>query len=138
MSLAAGTRLGPYEITSRIGAGGVGEVYLAHDERLDRDVALKVLAAAVADDPASASRLRREARALSRLNHPNIAAVYDFDMRDGITFIAMEYVSGLAVGDMAGQGALAEDRVLDLALQLADGLVAAHREAEARPRGQPE
>ena len=128
MSLAAGTKLGPYEIRSRIGAGGMGEVYLAHDERLDRDVAVKVLAAAVADDPDSASRLRREARALSRLNHPNIAAVYDFDTRDGVTFIAMEYVSGRALGDMASQGALAEDRLLDLALQLADGLVAAHRE----------
>ncbi len=124
----AGETLSHYRLLSRIGAGGMGVVYLAHDERLDRDVALKVLAPEVLNDPAATTRFRREALALSRLNHPNIAAVYDFDTQAGVSFLAMEYVSGRAVADIVERGPVPEAELLDLALQLADGLVAAHRE----------
>jgi TolB-like protein len=123
-----GETLSHYRILRRIGAGGMGVVYLAHDERLDRDVALKVLAADVLADPSAAPRFRREAHALSRLNHPNIAAVYDFDTQAGVSFLAMEHVAGRSVSDIAEQGPVADPELVNLALQLADGLVAAHRE----------
>ena len=90
MSLAPGTRLGPYEVVALIGAGGMGEVYRARDARLDRDVALKVLPQAVARDADRLARFQREARVLARLNHPNIAQVFGLEESNGVTAIAME------------------------------------------------
>jgi serine/threonine protein kinase len=117
MPLSTGTHLGPYEILAPIGAGGMGEVYRARDSELNRDVALKVLPAALANDAGRMARFRREAQVLASLNHPNIAAIYG--IRDGA--IVMELVDGK---DLAGPMAL-ED-ALPIARQIIDGLEAAH------------
>src|SRR5262249_988063 len=94
MSLTPGTRLGSYEVVAAIGEGGMGEVYRAHDPRLGRDVALKVLPADVAHDPARLERFRREARAVAALNHPHIVTIYSTEEADGIPFLTMELVEG--------------------------------------------
>ena len=94
MTLSAGTRLGPYEVLSPLGAGGMGEVYRARDTRLGRDVAIKVLPAALASDPERLKRFEREARSASSLNHPNIVTIYDIGSSDSISYIAMELVTG--------------------------------------------
>jgi eukaryotic-like serine/threonine-protein kinase len=94
MSLAAGSKLGPYEILAPIGAGGMGEVYRAHDTKLDRDVALKVLPQAFARDPARMARFEREAKVLASLNHPNIAQIYGVAETDGARALIMELVEG--------------------------------------------
>ncbi len=91
MSLTAGTRLGPYEIQSQLGAGGMGEVYKATDTRLDRIVAIKVLLAHVADDPDLRQRFEREAKTIAALSHPHICPVFDVGSQDGIDFLVMEY-----------------------------------------------
>jgi eukaryotic-like serine/threonine-protein kinase len=120
-----GRTIGHYVVSERIGAGAMGEVYRAHDTRLDRDVALKV----VSTDPSSPeaySQLRKEARALSRLNHPNIATVHDFDSIDGVTFVTMELVPGMDVRERVAAGAMPEADVLRLGAQAADALQAAH------------
>jgi len=121
-----GQTISHYRITARLGAGGMGEVYLATDTKLDRTVALKFLPAAVADDPEARARLLREAQAASRLNHPNILTVYAVEEADGHDFIVMEYVEGQSLKELIQQGDLGLDRVLDLALQIGAGLVAAH------------
>jgi serine/threonine protein kinase/tetratricopeptide (TPR) repeat protein len=129
MSLAAGTRLGPYEIVAPIGAGGMGEVYKARDSRLDRDVAIKVIGRGAASDPTSRQRLQREARAASALNHPHICTIYDVGDADGRPFIAMEWIDGESLADrLAGARTerLGLNDVLRLASQIADGLDAAH------------
>src|SRR6266581_1874179 len=95
MSLGPGTRLGTYEIVSLLGAGGMGEVYLAHDARLGRDVAVKVLPAAYATDPDRVRRFEQEARAAAALNHPNILAVYDIGVHDEAPFIVSEQLAGV-------------------------------------------
>src|SRR5438876_12384204 len=94
MTLVAGTRLGPYEIQSAIGAGGMGEVYRARDTRLDRTVAIKVVSERLTDDPTALARLEREARAVAALSHPNILALHDFGKTNGITFAVMELLEG--------------------------------------------
>src|SRR5512136_818272 len=94
MSLAAGSHVGPYEILAAIGAGGMGEVYRAHDTRLDRDVALKVLPADALGDDTARARLVREARLASKLNHPHICTIYDVGTAEGQTYVAMELVEG--------------------------------------------
>jgi serine/threonine protein kinase/Flp pilus assembly protein TadD len=129
MSLATGTRLGPYEIVSPIGAGGMGEVYKARDTRLDRDVAIKVIGAGSAADPIAHQRLLREARAASALNHPHICTIYDIGDDGGRPFIAMEWLDGESLADRLARrsGALPVDDVVRLAAQVADGLDAAHR-----------
>src|ERR1700740_3460945 len=99
-----GHTLGHYRIIERIGAGGVGVLYRAHDERLDRDVAVKVLPAGALSDEATRKRFRNEALALSRLNHPNIAMVFDFDTQDGIDFLVTEYVPGMTLDATVRQG----------------------------------
>ncbi|MBV9780037.1 MAG: protein kinase, partial [Acidobacteriaceae bacterium] len=96
MPFAAGTKLGPYQIVSLLGAGGMGEVYRAYDERLHRDVAIKILHPAVGDDLQGRKRLLDEARSASQLNHPHICTIYEVGEENGVTFIAMEYVAGRA------------------------------------------
>ena len=126
MRLAPGTRLGPYEIVAPIGAGGMGEVYRARDTRLAREVALKVLSAEFARDPERRARFEREARAVARLNHPNIVVLHSIEEAGGVRFLTMELVEGVTIDRLIAQGALPANRLLDLALALADALVAAH------------
>ncbi len=94
MALAPGVRLGPYEIVSALGAGGMGEVYKARDTRLDRTVAIKVLPEHVASDPELKQRFEREAKTISSLNHPHICTLYDVGSQDGVDFLVMEYLEG--------------------------------------------
>src|SRR6266478_5329497 len=94
MTLATGTKLGPYEIQSPLGAGGMGEVYRARDTRLERDVAVKVLSPKVSSDPGSRQRLEREAKAVSKLSHPRICTLHDIGHQDGVDFLVMELVEG--------------------------------------------
>jgi serine/threonine protein kinase len=122
MRLVAGTKLGPYEIVAPLGAGGMGEVYRARDTRLRREVALKVLPAAVADDPSRRQRFELEARAVAALNHPNIVAIHDVGAENGVFYIVSELVDGESL-----RGAkLGLRKVLDVAAQIASGLAAAH------------
>jgi Tol biopolymer transport system component len=125
MALAHGTRLGPYEITAAIGAGGMGEVYRARDTRLLRDVAIKVLPAAVARDADRLRRFEQEARATAALNHPNILAVYDVGRDGDVAFLVEELLEGGTLRD-ALTAALPVRKVVDYAIQVANGLAAAH------------
>jgi serine/threonine protein kinase len=116
VALAPGSRLGPYEILSLVGAGGMGEVYKAKDTRLDRTVAVKVLPAALATDPQFQERFDREVRAISQLDHPNICSVYDVGEQDGTSFLVMQYLEGetlterLTKGDASRYGVTDRDR----------------------------
>ena len=126
MTLSAGTRLGPYEILAPLGAGGMGEVYRARDTRLGREVAIKVLSAEFSADPQRRARFEQEARAASALNHPNIVAIHDIGAHDGHLFIAMEHIDGRTLRDQLESGRLPSSRVLDVGVQIADGLARAH------------
>jgi Tol biopolymer transport system component len=126
MPLTAGTKLGPYEILAPLGAGGMGEVYRARDERLKRDVAIKVLPAELASDADRRSRFEREARAASGLSHPNILTIYDIGSMDSTVYIAAELVEGGTLKDLVASGPLPTKKMLDLATQIAEGLAAAH------------
>ncbi len=119
-------RLAHYRILGRLGAGGVGEVYRAYDEQLEREVALKVLPATRFDDPTARARLSREARAAASLNHPNVCQVYKVGEADGQAYIAMELVEGQTLSARLANGALPVDRVLDYGRQLASALAHAH------------
>ena len=121
-----GQILGHYRVLEKIGEGGMGVVYRAHDERLDRDVALKVLPAGTLGDDTARKRLRREALALGRLNHPHIEAVHDFDTEGEVDFLVMEHVPGPTLADRLMSGALDEPEVLRLGQQLAAALEEAH------------
>lgn len=123
-----GQTISHYKILEQIGAGGMGVVYRAHDDRLDRDVALKVLAPDLAGDQEFIARFRREARTLSKLNHPNVATVHDFDTEVDTSFIVMELIRGTSLVDKIRNGPLSERDLVRLALQLLDGLCAAHSE----------
>ena len=126
MPLTPGSTLGPYEIQSPLGAGGMGEVYKATDTRLDRTVAIKVLLAHVADDPDRRQRFEREARTIASLNHPNICTLYDIGQQDGVDYLVMEYLEGETLAARLTKGPLATDQVLRYATELADALDAAH------------
>ena len=121
-----GRRLGHYRVAEKIGAGGMGDVYRAHDEHLDREVAIKVLPSGTLSDESSRKRFRKEALALSKLNHPNIATIHDFDTQQGVDFLVMEYIPGVTLNDRLAQGPLPEKEVVSLGTQLAEGLFAAH------------
>jgi eukaryotic-like serine/threonine-protein kinase len=123
-----GRTISHYRILEQVGAGGMGVVYRALDERLDREVAVKVLSPALSSDKDFLARFHREARTLSKLNHPNIATVHDFDTEDGTSFLVMELVRGTSLLDKIRSGPLSEKEVVRLALQLLDGLRAAHAE----------
>jgi hypothetical protein len=126
MTLAAGTRLGPYEVLSQLGAGGMGEVYKAKDPRLGREVAIKVLPASFAQDADRLKRFEQEARAAGVLNHPNITAVYDFGSHEGAPYIVTELLEGETLRSRLGPGAIPVRKAIDYAVQLAKGLAAAH------------
>ena len=126
MTLAAGTRLGPYEVISALGAGGMGEVYRARDTRLGREVAVKVLPAEFSSDSQRRSRFEQEARAASALNHPNIVSVYDVGSSGDHLFVAMELVEGKTLRELLEAGRLPASRTLDIGVQVAEGLARAH------------
>jgi len=126
VTLAAGTRLGPYEVLSPIGAGGMGEVYRARDARLGRDVAIKVLPAALAASGERLKRFEKEARSASALSHPNIVTVFDIGSTDGVSWIAMERVDGDNLRKLLASGPLPLKKLLGIATQIADGLAKAH------------
>jgi eukaryotic-like serine/threonine-protein kinase len=128
MALSSGFRLGPYEILAPIGAGGMGEVYKAKDTRLDRNVAIKVLASSVSEDPKLKLRFEREARTISNLSHPNICALHDVGHQQNIDFLVMEYLEGETLANRIAKGPLPLDQVLQYGIQIADALDKAHRE----------
>jgi Tol biopolymer transport system component/predicted Ser/Thr protein kinase len=127
MSLASGTKLGPYEIQSPVGAGGMGEVYRARDTRLQRTVAVKILPSQLAEDPDARQRFEREARTISSLNHPNICTLYDIGQQDGMDFLVMEFLEGETLADRLSKGALPIEQVLRYGIEICDGLEKAHR-----------
>src|SRR6266487_668378 len=130
MALTSGTKLGPYEIQSPLGAGGMGEVYRARDPRLGRDVAIKVLPSAFSADKERLSRFEQEAQAAGALNHPNILSVYDVDTHDGSPYVVSELLEGETLRERLGPDAssvpLPQRKAIDYALQIAHGLAAAH------------
>jgi serine/threonine protein kinase len=127
VAILPGKRLGPYEILSSIGAGGMGEVYRAKDTRLDRIVAIKVLPAHLSDRAELRERFEREAKAISSLNHPHICTLYDVGHQDGIDYLVMEYVEGETLATRLAKGPLPLDQVLRYAIEIADALDKAHR-----------
>jgi serine/threonine protein kinase len=127
MALTRGTKLGPYEIHSPLGAGGMGEVYRARDSRLERDVAIKVLPANLSSDPSLRQRLEREARAISSLQHPHICVLHDIGHQDGIDFLVMEYMEGETLANRLQKGPLPVEQVLKIGIQIADALDKAHK-----------
>ena len=136
MTLAAGARLGPYEIVSALGAGGMGEVYRARDAKLNRDVALKVLPDVFALDPDRLARFKREAQVLASLNHPNIAAIYGFEDSNpspgsgqaAVQALVLELVEGPTLADRIAHGPIPLDEALPIARQIAEALEAAHEQ----------
>src|SRR5579864_8351072 len=134
MALTAGTKLGPYEVVAKLGEGGMGEVYRARDTKLNREVAIKVLLPAVANDPDRLARFSREAQVLASLNHPNIAHIYGLDRQDEregqerTSFLVMELVDGEELAERIGRGPIALDEALPIAKQIADALEAAHEQ----------
>ena len=132
MPLEAGTQLGPYEIVSAIGAGGMGEVYKARDTRLDRTVAIKVLPEHVASDPDLKQRFEREAKTISSLNHPHICTLHDIGSQDGIDFLVMEYLEGDTLAQRLAKGALPLDQVLQVTIEVPRSVPHEHRRCTCR------
>jgi serine/threonine protein kinase len=126
MALTPGTRLGPYEIQSALGAGGMGEVYKARDTRLDRTVAIKVLLGAFSGDVDRLRRFEQEARAAAALNHPNIVVLYDIGQHDGAPFLVTELLEGSTLRERLGGTALPVRKAVDYGVQMTRGLAAAH------------
>src|SRR6202521_2063864 len=127
MALTSGTRLGPHEILSAIGAGGMGEVYRARDTRLDRIVAIKVLPTHLADRPELRERFEREARTIASLNHPHICTLHDIGRQGAIDYLVMEYLEGETLAQRLNKGFLPLEQVLQYAIEIADALDKAHR-----------
>ena len=125
-SQLVGHTLGHYHIMEQIGAGGMGVVYRAHDEQLERDVAIKVLPVGALVDEAARKRFRKEALTLAKLNHPNIATIFEFSSQENTDYLVTEYISGLTLDHKLASGALSEKEVVSLGIQLAQGLSAAH------------
>src|SRR3990172_9289069 len=127
MPLTPGTKLGPYEILSPLGAGGMGEVYKAQDTRLERTVAIKVLPAHLSDDDDLRQRFDREARAVSSLNHPHICTLYDIGREGGVDFLVMEFIEGESLGKRLEKGPLPLADAVRRGIEIADALDEAHR-----------
>src|SRR5215813_11972190 len=128
MSLGPGTRLGPYEIQSAIGVGGMGEVYCATDTNLGRQVAIKVLPGTFAQDPERVARFEREAKTLASLNHPNIAIIHGLEKSEGTYALVMELVDGEDLSERIARGPIPVDDALQIAQQTAEALEAAHEQ----------
>src|SRR5439155_5017960 len=126
MTLAAGSRLGPYEVLSPIGARGMGEVYKARDTRLERTVAIKVLPQHLSSSPEVQQRFEREAKTVSLLSHPHICALYDVGNQDGVEYLVMEYLEGETLADRLARGALPLEQTLRFGIEIADALDKAH------------
>jgi eukaryotic-like serine/threonine-protein kinase len=127
MPISTGTRLGSYEVLAQIGAGGMGEVYKAHDTKLGRDVAIKVLPEAFAHDGERLARFQREARILASLNYPNIATIHGLEQSNGTSYLVMELVSGETLADrIKRDGAVPIEEGLAICKQIAEALEAAH------------
>ena len=126
MPLQSGNRLGPYEIVSAIGAGGMGEVYRARDTRLQRDVAIKVLPERFSQEPEKLARFEREARAVAQLSHPNIVAIYELDTHEEITYAVTELLEGETLRELLKRGAVSWRKSVEIVAAVADGLAAAH------------
>ncbi len=127
MPLAPGTKLGPYEITTPLGAGGMGEVYRARDTRLDRSVAIKILPAQLSNDPVRKQRFEREAKTISSLNHPHICVLHDIGLQNGVEYLVMECVEGETLAKRLEKGPLPLGQVLRYGAQTADALDKAHK-----------
>src|SRR5215470_2745943 len=127
MALTSGIKLGPYEILSSLGTGGMGEVYRARDTRLERTVAIKVLPAHLSSDPVRKQRFEREAKTISRLNHPHICVVHDIGHQDGIDYLVMECVEGETLEKRLEKGPLPLEQVVKIGAEVADALDKAHR-----------
>ncbi len=126
---SAGTRLGPYEILSSIGAGGMGEVYRARDPRIGREVAVKILPSHFTNDPERLGRFEREARAAGALNHPNILSIYDIGTENSVPYLVSELLQGGTLRQKLSDGPLPLRKTIDYALQIAHGLSAAHEKS---------
>src|SRR5262250_3210650 len=126
MTVATGTRLGPYEVLAPLGAGGMGEVYRARDTRLGRDVAVKVLPSSFSDDEQRLQRFEQEACAAGALNHPNILAIHDVGKQDGSPYVVCELLEGETLRERIAATALPQRKAIDYSLQVARGLAAAH------------
>jgi eukaryotic-like serine/threonine-protein kinase len=127
MGLISGTKLGPYEIISPLGSGGMGEVYRARDTRLDRTVAIKILPAHLSSNPEAKQRFEREARAISSLNHPNICTLYDVGHQDGTDYLVMEFLEGETLASRLAKGPLPAEQVLKCGVEICEGLEKAHK-----------
>src|SRR5580698_1727534 len=126
MALSAGTKLGPYEILSPLGAGGMGEVYRARDTRLERTVAIKVLPEQLSQKADLRQRLDREARTISKLSHPNICTLHDIGHQEGMDFLVFEFVEGTTLRQLLASNTLPMRKIISIAVQVADGLAKAH------------
>src|SRR5579864_4128116 len=126
MALTSGTKLGPYEIVSPLGAGGMGEIYSARDTRLDRAVAVKILPAAFSSDADRLHRFEHEARILSSLNHPNLLAIHDVGAQDGVHYLVSEFLEGQTLREKMNAGLLPQRKLTEYAVEVAKGLAAAH------------
>src|ERR1700687_871519 len=127
MALSAGAKLGPYEIQSPLGAGGIGEVYRARDTRLDREVAIKVLPSHLSENPEFRARFEREAKTISGLQHPNICVLYDVGRQDGVDFLVMEYLEGETLAARLTRKPMTPDETVRIGIEVADALDKAHR-----------
>jgi eukaryotic-like serine/threonine-protein kinase len=138
-SVASGVLLGPYLITQPIGAGGMGEVYRAHDTRLDRDVAVKVLPIEIAQNQDRRARFEREARAIAALTHPNVLAIHDVGSHDGTAYLVTELLDGETLRQRLVDGAVAPRKAVEIGIQIASGLAAAHEKGIVHrdPTGAP-
>jgi len=127
MAFTSGTKLGPYEIQSPLGAGGMGEVYRARDTRLDRTVAIKVLASRLSSSPELKQRFEREAKAISALNHPHICSLYDIGLQDGTEYLVMEFLDGETLAERLCHGLLPLKLTLKIGMEVSEALEIAHR-----------
>jgi serine/threonine protein kinase len=128
MSLTTGTRIGLFEVTGSLGAGGMGEVYRARDTRLDREVALKVRPDTFTDDPDRVARFEREAKVLASLNHPNIGGIHGLEESDGVVALVLELIEGPTLADRIARGPIPVTDALPIARQIAEALEAAHEQ----------
>src|SRR5437588_12861200 len=131
MALSTGTRFGPYEIQSQLGAGGMGEVYRGKDTRLDRTVAIKVLASHLSSSPELKQRMEREGRAISSLNHPHICHLYDIGSQDGTDYLVMEFLQGETLAERLRKGAMPLNEIYKIGIAIAEALAFAHRQGIA-------